>query len=111
MCIRDSTGTSVDYDTVNTDALVPALETYTATLSAYYLSLIHILLFEVALVFLVQLRLRFHIGGEAGQIRTQLLERRKGDVGAAQQVLRGQGGGGRGLAVPGQPRVARGRCV
>ena len=30
------TGTSVDYDTVNTDALVPALETYTATLSAYY---------------------------------------------------------------------------
>ena len=30
------TGTSVDYDTVNTDALVPALETYTATLSAFY---------------------------------------------------------------------------
>ena len=30
------TGTSVDYDTVNTDALVPALETYTAALSAYY---------------------------------------------------------------------------
>ena len=30
------TGTSVDYDTVNTDALVPALEAYTSTLSAYY---------------------------------------------------------------------------
>ena len=30
------TGTSVDYDTVNTDALVPALEAYTAALSAYY---------------------------------------------------------------------------
>ena len=30
------TGTSVDYDTVNTDALVPALETYTSALSAYY---------------------------------------------------------------------------
>ena len=30
------TGTSVDYDTVNTDALVPALEAYTSALSAYY---------------------------------------------------------------------------
>ena len=30
------TGTSVDYDTVNTDELVSALESYTAALSAYY---------------------------------------------------------------------------
>ena len=30
------TGTSVDYDTVNTDVLVPALEAYTSALSAYY---------------------------------------------------------------------------
>ena len=26
----------MDYDTVNTDVLVPALEAYTSTLSAYY---------------------------------------------------------------------------